>query len=113
MVSVVEQCIALGFQGKHLICMQGPFTVELNQAILKQINANYMVTKDSGSNGGLDEKLEAARKANVIPIVIGRPTKETGYSLEQLIQKLVQDFTLAEKRKRCNSLFSFFLQYKK
>ncbi len=45
MTSVVEQCIALGFQGKHLICMQGPFTVELNQALLKQINAKYMVTK--------------------------------------------------------------------
>ena len=81
MTSVVEQCIALGFQGKHLICMQGPFTVELNQALLKQINAKYMVTKDSGSNGGLDEKLEAAKKANAIPIVIGRPTQETGYSL--------------------------------
>ena len=78
MTSVVEQCIALGFQGKHLICMQGPFTVELNQALLKQINAKYMVTKDSGSNGGLDEKLEAAKKANAIPIVIGRPTQETG-----------------------------------
>ncbi|MEE0252464.1 MAG: precorrin-6A reductase [Acutalibacteraceae bacterium] len=112
MVSVVEQCIALGFQGKHLICMQGPFTVELNQAILKQINANYMVTKDSGSNGGLDEKLEAARKANVIPIVIGRPTKETGYSLEQLIQKLVQDFTLQKKEKDVIPYFPFFCNIK-
>ncbi len=44
--------------------------------------------------------------------MIGRPTQETGYSLEQLIQTLVQDFTLQKKRKRCDSLFSFFLQYK-
>lgn len=112
MASVVEQCITLGFQGKHLICMQGPFTVELNQALLKQINAKYMVTKDSGSNGGLDEKLEAARKANVIPIVIGRPTKETGYSLEQLVQKLVQDFTLEKKEKDAVPYFPFFCNIK-
>ena len=112
MTSVVEQCIALGFQGKHLICMQGPFTVELNQALLKQINAKYMVTKDSGSNGGLDEKLEAAKKANAIPIVIGRPTQETGYSLEQLIQKLVQDFTLQKKEKDVIPYFPFFCNIK-
>ena len=112
MASVVEQGIALGFQGKHLICMQGPFTVELNKALFKQINAKYMVTKDSGSNGGLDEKMEAARNTNVIPIVIGRPTKETGYSLEQLIQKLVQDFTLQKKEKHVIPYFPFFCNIK-
>ena len=92
--------------------MQGPFTVELNQALLKQINAKYMVTKDSGSNGGLDEKLEAAKKANAIPIVIGRPTQETGYSLEQLIQTLVQDFTLQKKEKDVIPYFPFFCNIK-
>lgn len=112
MTSVVEQCTALGFQGKHLICMQGPFTVELNQALLKQIGAKYMVTKDSGSNGGLNEKLEAARKANAISIVIGRPTKETGYSLGQLIQKLMQDFTLQKKEKDIIPYFPFFCNIK-
>ena len=112
MTSVVEQCTALGFQGKHLICMQGPFTVELNQALLKQIGAKYMVTKDSGSNGGLNEKLEAARKANVTSIVIGRPTEETGYSLEQLIQKLMQDFTLQKKEKDIIPYFPFFCNIK-
>ena len=108
MTSVVEQCIALGFQGKHLICMQGPFTVELNQALLKQINAKYMVTKRFRQQRRFGRKTGGGKKANAIPIVIGRPTQETGYSLEQLIQTLVQDFTLQKKRKRCDSLFSFF-----
>ena len=49
------------------------------------------------------------QKANAIPIVIGRPTQETGYSLEQLIQTLVQDLPCRKKKeKRCDSLFSFF-----
>ena len=66
-----------------------------------------MVTKDSGSNGGLDEKLEAAKKQMPFPIVIGRPTQETGYSLEQLIQTLVQGFYLAEKEKDVIPYFPF------
>ncbi len=112
MASVVEQCAALGFQGKHLICMQGPFTTELNLALLKQIDAKYMVTKDSGSNGGLSEKLTAAKKANVTPVVIGRPTVETGYSLAQLMQKLTQNFTLEKKEKDVVPYFPFFCNIK-
>ena len=34
--SVVEACTELGFTGKHLICMQGPFDLEMNLAIAKQ-----------------------------------------------------------------------------
>ncbi len=46
---------SLGFVGKHLICMQGPFSRELNTAMLRQFEAAYLVTKDSG-------KVEALRK---------------------------------------------------
>ena len=34
--NVVEQCSSLGFQGAHLICMQGPFLKEMNTAMLRQ-----------------------------------------------------------------------------
>ena len=60
----------------------------------------------------MDEKMEAARSRNVIPIVIGRPTKETGYSLEQLIQRLVQYFTLKKKEKHVIPYFPFFCNIK-
>jgi len=74
--SVVETCTELGFTGKHLICMQGPFDLEMNLATLRYANADFMVTKASGKNGGYDEKCEAALAAGVHLVVIGRPKEQ-------------------------------------
>ena len=74
--SVVEACTDLGFTGKHLICMQGPFDLEMNLATLRYADADFMVTKASGKNGGYDEKCEAALAAGVQLVVIGRPKEQ-------------------------------------
>lgn len=74
--SVVEACTKLGFTGKHLICMQGPFDLEMNLATLRYANADFLVTKASGKNGGYDEKCEAALAAGVHLVVIGRPKEQ-------------------------------------
>mgnify|MGYP000211216676 CR=1 FL=1 len=58
----VSECAMLGFSGKNLICMQGPFTEDLNVAMLRQAQASWMVTKESGKAGGFLEKLRAAKK---------------------------------------------------
>ena len=56
--SVVEACQKLGFEGKHLIAMQGPFSKEMNEATLRQYECQYLVTKDSGKAGGFGEAAE-------------------------------------------------------
>lgn len=81
---VVGKCEALGFVGRNLICMQGPFSVEMNVAMMKQFDIAYLVTKESGKAGGFPEKCEAAKRAGAALVVIGRPEKETGYSLEEM-----------------------------
>ena len=43
--SVMETCKGYGFEGKHLIGMQGPFSMELNAAMLRQFDCKYLVTK--------------------------------------------------------------------
>ena len=63
----VAEAVRLGFEGKHLIAMQGPYSEELNLAMLKHINAAYFVTKESGgaeSRGGTyrDRAPERRRK---------------------------------------------------
>ena len=73
---VAHKCEQLGFTGKNLICMQGPFDLEMNQATLRYANADFMVTKASGKNGGYDEKCEAALAAGVQLVVIGRPKEQ-------------------------------------
>ena len=79
--SVIRSCAELGIEGKHLIGMQGPFSAEINEAMLRQFQCSYLVTKDTGLAGGFPEKMEACRRAGVIPVIIGRPLKEEGLSL--------------------------------
>lgn len=69
----VSECAMLGFSGKNLICMQGSFTEDLNVAMLRQAQASWMVTKESGKAGGFLEKLRAAKKAGAKLVVIKRP----------------------------------------
>lgn len=83
---VVDSCARLGFQGKHLICMQGPFSRELNEALIRQVKASWMVTKESGEAGGFLEKYQAACAAGCSLVVIGRPEKEEGRSLENCLE---------------------------
>ena len=83
----VMQSIDLGFSGKHLIAMQGPFSREMNLALLHQTEAKYFVTKESGKNGGFAEKLEAAEQAGAVLLVIGRPEEE-GVSVEEVEQEM-------------------------
>lgn len=74
----VEHCRGLGFEGKNLICMQGPFSKELNKAMIRQYGCSYMVTKASGNAGGFAEKIEAALECGCTPVIIGRPYEEEG-----------------------------------
>lgn len=88
----VTLCTELGFTGKHLICMQGPFLKETNIAMIRQTEAKWMVTKESGKAGGFPEKCQAAREAGCGLIVIGRPMEEDGISLVQTIDLLRRMF---------------------
>lgn len=94
---VVSACKKLGIEGRHLFAMQGPFGEEMNYALLKEMNAAYMVTKESGQNGGFEEKLAAAKRAGVTTIVVGRPAVEDGYSFETIIQKIQKTVNAAKK----------------
>lgn len=83
----MHEAVALGFEGKHLIAMQGPFTKEMNIALLHYTDAAYLVTKESGKSGGFEEKLEAARCTGAKVVIIRRPI-ENGRSVEQIIEDI-------------------------
>lgn len=73
--SVLEKCSELGFEGGNLICMQGPFSFEMNCAMMKQFNIRYIVTKDTGTVGGFEEKVKAAEENGANIILIKRPSE--------------------------------------
>lgn len=94
MTEVMESCFALGFTGKQMICMQGPFTVELNAAMIRQTGARFLVTKDSGAAGGFYEKYLAAQETGAALLVIGREEEEEGLSPEALWKLLTKTYHL-------------------
>ena len=100
----VQKCAEYGFSGKNLICAQGPFSEDTNYATLKQIDAKYIVTKDSGTAGGYEDKVRAAMRAGATVVLIERP-KEEGSSYEEVVSILEERLGLkmqkaADPRKR-------------
>ncbi len=63
----------MGFTASNLIGLQGPCSKNLNKAILKDYQIDVLVTKASGKQGGLDNKLQAAYELGVAVILINRP----------------------------------------
>ena len=93
--NVMKACAELGFEGKHLIGMQGPFSRELNAAMLRQYDCRYLVTKDTGKAGGFQDKIDAALECDAVPVIIGRPLKEEGMSVRECKRFLTEHFSLA------------------
>ena len=89
---IISVCAKLGIRGKHVICMQGPFSEALNEAMFAQCHAAYVVTKESGTAGGFREKEQAAEQLGIPLVIIGRPKKEEGLSLEQCKEMLEKQF---------------------
>lgn len=84
--------LKLGYKPANIVCMQGPFSKELNVAMLKKFGSRYMITKDSGTVGGFDEKVEAAEEAGAKLIVIGRSSKENGVGYGEIVNYLQDKF---------------------
>lgn len=87
-----EESIALckrqGLTGRQIIAMQGPFSEEMNMALIRQYQIKHLVTKESGLTGGFAEKVSAADKLGVGISVIGNPEKQAGASFEEVCDKL-------------------------
>ena len=78
-------CEALGIPKRNIVAMQGPFSTELNAALLRQKDIRFFVTKDGGPTGGFPEKAEAAKQAG-IPLLVIAPPEEEGLSVEEFLE---------------------------
>ena len=93
-----DAAFALGFSGKNLICMQGPFSEELNEATIRAIDAKILVTKDTGASGGFAEKIGAAKACGATPVVIRRPNEERGVSEAACLALLSERFGIVRSK---------------
>ncbi len=81
-------CMEQGICGKQIIAMQGPFTTQLNEALIRQYHIAHLVTKESGVSGGYREKLEAAKRTGTRVYVIGRTEEKEGYTFAEVCEQL-------------------------
>ncbi len=87
----LSKCEEAGVFGKHIIAMQGPFSKQMNEALIMEINAKVILTKESGKAGGFSEKIEAARELGIKVVVIRNPevlSGEEGYDLDETVEIL-------------------------
>ena len=101
----------LGYKKSNIICMQGPFSTEMNIAMIKSVGAQVLVTKDTGKTGGFDSKLEAALRSGIEAVVIGRPSDQEamqadsqGMSIEELQGYIYEKFPSLRENSSSNEI---------
>ena len=70
---VISQCEELGLGVENIIAMKGPFTAQFNQALYQFCQADVVITKESGAEGGYQQKIEPCIALGIPCIVVERP----------------------------------------
>ena len=83
----ITLCEEAGLSGRQIIAMQGPFTEEMDLAVIRQYDIRALVTKSSGTTGGAPDKVRAAAEAGIPVFMIGRPAEESGMTVGQALSK--------------------------
>lgn len=85
----VKKCREVSIESGNIIAQQGPFTKSENIAHIQKYNAAYLVTKESGSAGGFEEKAEAAEECGIELVVIRR-REENGITVAEAEKLLLE-----------------------
>lgn len=86
----IDECLKNNVKMKDIVAALGPFSEELNSAMFKEYGADYVVMKDSGSQGGTYEKIAACRRLGIKAIVVGREEEKGMYELDEVIETILQ-----------------------
>lgn len=84
----IEECLKNNVKMKDIVAGLGPFSEDYNAAMFKEYDADYVVMKDSGSQGGTYEKIEACRRLGIKAVVIGRGDEEGLYDLDEVVDRI-------------------------
>lgn len=90
----LRACQNAGLAPAHILALQGPFSQEMNAAMLRSVSASYLVTKLTGHAGGLEEKAAAARETGATLVAIGRPPQREGMDFSEVITLLCERYGL-------------------
>ncbi|EOD4081266.1 cobalt-precorrin-6A reductase [Yersinia enterocolitica] len=89
---VLSQCEALGLGVDNIIALRGPFSAQFNHALYEFCQPDVVITKESGAQGGYQEKVAPCLALNIPCIVVRRPAAVVLGSLGQQVTSL-DEFT--------------------
>jgi precorrin-6A/cobalt-precorrin-6A reductase len=69
----VQQALDAGFTQAHILALRPPFSKAFNRSLLEEYRADVLVTKASGADGGVGEKVMAAQELGLTTLMIRRP----------------------------------------
>jgi precorrin-3B C17-methyltransferase len=70
---LIQQLLSKGVAPDRIIAIQGPFSIAFNHAMIDDRGIDCLVTKSSGKEGGVPEKIAAAEKNGCSVIIVKRP----------------------------------------
>lgn len=89
--SSLKACEEAGLDRSHVIDAMGPFSYEQNIEMIRDISADILITKESGSAGGFSEKIKAALDSKLKIGILTRPEEDfstESYSIEDIIDSI-------------------------
>ncbi|MEW6446504.1 MAG: precorrin-6A reductase [Bacillota bacterium] len=90
----ITACREQGLLPRDIIALEGPAGVELNEALFRAYRATVVVTKESGTLGGQEAKIQAALRLKIPVVVVRRPPEEPEalYELAALVEEVDKVF---------------------
>jgi cobalt-factor III methyltransferase len=70
---LIDHLLSKGVPPDRIIAIQGPFSISMNRAMMENYSIDCLITKSSGKEGGVPQKIIAAKELGVSVIVIKRP----------------------------------------
>jgi precorrin-6A/cobalt-precorrin-6A reductase len=93
----LDQALGAGFTSDRILCLRPPFSREFNRAILQEYQIEVLVTKASGKEGGVEEKVLAAGDLGIEVVMICRPQEPNLQSVHS-VEEAVKACTFADIR---------------
>ena len=84
----IKECNRHSVDLADIVAMRGPVSEELNIAMFREYQTDFVVMKDSGIKGGTPEKINACRQLGIKALIIGRVPESGIGSLDELLQAI-------------------------
>lgn len=111
--NVIQSCVDLGMGIDQIVAIKGPFSQEMNGAMYRFYQPDVVITKESGNEGGYQEKVLPCLALKIPCIVICRPEPTATESCFVLSANGNEELKQMEKLKSLMALFEDYEKGKK